>query len=399
MHASHILRRCLSSVFDAMHAARARRLLGAVEALVHGRRLTLTDVARSWVGATWIHAPLKALDRLLGNQHLANALWGLHQAMASHLLIGRHPVLLVDWSDLKGDGRWCLLRAAVPVGGRALTVYEEIHPIDAMNRPTVQARFLQTLSRVLPVGAVPIVVTDAGFRSDWFRAVQARGWHFVGRIRNNTRVRSAPEDAWQPCSALHPRAGASARDLGDWEIVKSKPLSCRLITVVRAPRGRDQRTRRGKPQQGTTAKRSRKSAREPWLLATSLPVEAGSATSVVRLYAKRMQIEAAFRDLKSHQYGAGFEDSLSRKRPRLLILLMLHTLACFAAWVVACAAESAGTNVRDPLARQARHRASYSWYRRGQAWLVRPVLPEPIQRWIRRSRLLTNLAKSAGNIA
>lgn len=390
MHASRILRRCLSSVFDSMHAARARRLLGAVEALIHGRRLTLIDLARSWVGATWVHAPLKGLDRLLGNPHLAAALTALHRAMAEHLLVNAHPLILVDWSDLKGDGRWCLLRAAVPVGGRAMTIHEEIHPLRAINSPAVQARFLVALARVLPAGLVPIMVTDAGFRSDWFRAVLARGWHFIGRIRNNTRVRSEFECAWQPCSALHPRAGASARDLGEWEIVKTKPLSCRLVTVLRARRGRDQCTRLGAPQQSTTAKRSRRSAREPWLLATSLPKETSTATLVVKHYAKRMQIEAAFRDLKSHRYGAGFQDSLSRKPNRLQILLLLHTLACFAAWVMACAAENVSAIFCDPLARQARHRGCYSWYRRGQAWLVRTVLPEPIRQRIRRPSLLTH---------
>ncbi|MBN2527941.1 MAG: transposase [Deltaproteobacteria bacterium] len=43
-------------------------------------------------------------------------------------------------------------------------------------------------------------------------------------------------------------------------------------------------------------RKSRKRALEPWLLATSLPVE--TANSIVKLYAKRMQIEEGFRDIK-----------------------------------------------------------------------------------------------------
>jgi len=53
-----------------MHALRRRVLLQAVEALIQGSRLTLTDVARSWPGAMRMRAPLKAFDRLLGNRHL-----------------------------------------------------------------------------------------------------------------------------------------------------------------------------------------------------------------------------------------------------------------------------------------------------------------------------------------
>lgn len=395
MHASRILRRCLSSVFDAMHASRARCVLSAVDALVSGRRLTLTDVARSWVGATYVHAPLKALDRLLSNRLFHSALGSLHAGIAAQLLAGRPPVLVVDWSDLKRDGQWCLLRAAIPVGGRALTIYEEIHPSWAMNQPRVQKQFLRALARVLPAGTVPLLVTDAGFRSDWFRAVQAQGWHFVGRVRSNTHVRSATDPVWRPCASLHAQARVSARDLGPWDLTKGHPLRCRLVTVTRARRGRDQCTRRGLPQQGTTAKRARKSAREPWLLATSW-VDA-TAAQVVARYAQRMQIETAFRDLKSHRYGMGFEDSLTRKSARLQVLLMLHTLASFAAWVMACAADACPHELRDPLARQARHRCRYSWHQRGRAWLLRPNLPEPLSRWIRRPRLIEALGPSEIN--
>ena len=51
-----------------MHALRRRVLLKAVEALLDGRRLTLIDVAQAWPGAQRVRAPLKALDRLLGNR-------------------------------------------------------------------------------------------------------------------------------------------------------------------------------------------------------------------------------------------------------------------------------------------------------------------------------------------
>ena len=117
MHATEILRRTLRQALDPMHARRRNVLLNGVESLIAGRRLTLTDLSRSWPGATFAHAPLKALDRLLSNRHLHGELDGLHRAMAVWLLPEARPVIVVDWSDLKGDGRWCLLRAAVPVGG------------------------------------------------------------------------------------------------------------------------------------------------------------------------------------------------------------------------------------------------------------------------------------------
>ena len=70
MRASEVLQKCLGGALNSMHALRSRALLHAVEATIHGRRLTLMDLARSWPGAERIRAPLKALDRLLANRHL-----------------------------------------------------------------------------------------------------------------------------------------------------------------------------------------------------------------------------------------------------------------------------------------------------------------------------------------
>jgi hypothetical protein len=53
---------------------------------------------------------------------------------------------------------------------------------------------------------------------------------------------------------------------------------------------------------------------------------------LVNLHAQRIQIELAFRDLKSHRYGQTMEDSLTRRGERLQILLLLNTLATFAGW-------------------------------------------------------------------
>ncbi|EIL97806.1 ISXoo8 transposase, partial [Rhodanobacter sp. 115] len=50
MRASEVLQKCLGEALGAMHTLRSRALLQAVEATVHGRRLTLIDLARAWPG-------------------------------------------------------------------------------------------------------------------------------------------------------------------------------------------------------------------------------------------------------------------------------------------------------------------------------------------------------------
>lgn len=374
MHASGILRRTLSCVLEPMHARRRRVLLLAVEALIAGRRLTLTDLARTWPGAIWMHAPLKALDRLLSNRHLHQVIPSLYQAMMPWTLRDGRPVIVVDWSDLKGDGRWCLLRAATPLGSRTVTVYERIYPVKQLNSPQAQAAFVAELAQLLPPTTVPVLVTDAGFRSDWFRAVTAQGWDYIGRIRNNVKVCKRGTVQWQPCKDLFAGATGRAEELGNHAIVQQRPWHCRLVRLRKQRKQRDQLTRKGTPQQGTCARKARTRAREPWLLATSLDPSHFSPTQVTALYAKRMQIELAFRDMKSHHYGVGLEDSLSRQAPRLTVLLLLHALASFAAWLLSLALAT-HPQPQDPLAARWKHRARYSPIRRALEWLRRPSIP------------------------
>ncbi len=173
MRATEVLQKCLGESLCAIHALRSRVLMRAVEAAIAGRRLTLIDLARAWPDAQRIRAPLKALDRLLGNGHLHAEREHLYAAMARWLVRSKQPVIIVDWSDLKADGSWHLLRAAMPVGGRTLTVLDMVFPAGQQGSPKAEKRFLQRLATVLPENVCPILVTDAGFRGPWFRAVEA----------------------------------------------------------------------------------------------------------------------------------------------------------------------------------------------------------------------------------
>jgi hypothetical protein len=175
MSASAVLQRCLKDALSAMHALRRTALMLAVESLVSGRRLVLIDLARHWPGAMRVRSPLKRLDRLLGNRHLHAERERVFAGMAQWLVRSARPTLIVDWCRLKDDGRWHLLRAAVPVGGRTLTVFEMVFPERMQGSPKAEWCFLQRLRAVLPPGTRPVLVTDAGFRAPWCRAVERLG--------------------------------------------------------------------------------------------------------------------------------------------------------------------------------------------------------------------------------
>lgn len=389
MRARRVLQKCLSESLGTMHAARSRVLLHAVEALVAGRRLTLTDVARSWPDAERVRAPLKAFDRLLSNTHLQAEREQVYGDMARWLLRGERPVIVIDWSDLKADKAWCLLRAAVPVGGRTLPVLDMVFPGKQQGTPAAQRRFLQRLQCLVPEGTRPILVTDAGFRAPWFRAVAEMGWDWVGRLRHRTLVRPVDveeEDAWVPCRALYELAGTSPRDMGLMETVHNAPWVCRVVLYRKRPKGRKHRTRAGKIARSKKSLESAAREREPWLLVASPALATLSPRQLVNLYARRMQIELSFRDLKSHRYGQGFEDSLTRSGKRIEILLLVNALAAFASWLAGLACEATG--VDRWLSPVCSTRRLYSTLRIGREALVRSWPLERTSRWLERLRAL-----------
>lgn len=344
MHACTVLQRILRPVIARLDARNARNLFFAVEALIRGRRLTLMELARHWPGAERVRAPLKRLDRLLGNAAMQAARADIYKTAMHSLLGGPRPVLIIDWSELKSDGRWHLLRAGLVAKGRTLTVYEEVHPEAKKHNRQVQTAFLRRLQQLLPEATRPILVTDAGFRVPWFRAVETMGWHWVGRVRDHARLRRLDPNGlsgWFPCKTLYPQASTRARSLGRFVLTQSNPLAVRLVLVRRRKRGRIERTRYGQPARGGRSLKQGRRARDPWLLACSCSLDALSPAEIVTLYARRMQIEQSFRDLKSHRFGCAFEDTLTRTAPRLEMLLLIHALASLAAWLAGLAAQAA----------------------------------------------------------
>ena len=69
---------------------------------------------------------------------------------------------MVDGSDLDECKRHFLLRASVPVNGRSLTLYEEVHTLKSKEKPKTPQHFLPTLKSLLPPSGRPILLTDAG---------------------------------------------------------------------------------------------------------------------------------------------------------------------------------------------------------------------------------------------
>jgi hypothetical protein len=73
------------------------------------------------------------------------------------------------------------------------------------------------------------------------------------------------------------------------------------------PKGRVHLNRLGQASRSSHNRKHAQTQREPWLLGTSLPEGFKRAEKVVKLYALRMKIEEAFRDVKSTRFGLSLE--------------------------------------------------------------------------------------------
>lgn len=299
----------------------------------------MSDLGRRLHGPVTVKHNIKRVDRLLGNGALHGEAAGLYEALARQCLAGvQTQMMIIDWSDLTPDRHWRLLRASMALAGRSVTLYEAVHPLSCATAARVHARFLKRLAAMLPPGCMPILITDAGFRGAWFKLVTRMGWHWVGRIRNRDLVRPVGGAAWTGCKTLYTKATGTARALGQYQYVRSNPVTCRLALIRRRRQGRRQRGVHGKPARSNQSHKHARAQREPWLLAVCPGLAHLRASAVVALYGQRMQIEEAFRDLKSERFGLRLSASRSKCKDRVHVLLLI---ACLASCVLRLIGEAA----------------------------------------------------------
>lgn len=368
MQAPQFLHNWLTSALPSIHAKRLQALLDTVGALLTERRLGLTALGRALPGPAAPRHTIKRVDRLLGNRHLHEER-PLFYWLVAHLLIGHtiRPLILVDWSPIDSHGQQFLLRAAIPFAGRSLPIFEKVHHKNGCAH--CEAYLLEAITHLLPEEATPILVTDAGFRNPWFRAVEERGWYYVGRVRSPAHYQ-ANDQAWQPVKTLFEQATSLPRALGSVQIARSSPLVTQMVLYHRPPKGRKDYNKRGQVSQDSASRTMARRQEEPWVLVTNLPSRSTLAKKVVAIYRQRMQIEEGFRDVKSPLFGLGFGMHQSRQGKRIEILLLIAMLANVAMMVAGLSVRANGEQKRYQ-SNSITHRNVLSVWRFGLEWLRR----------------------------
>jgi hypothetical protein len=333
MRVEAMVRELIGECSSVVHSVRLGTVVKLVEAVVLGGGLRPASIGRSLQGSTPKHG-IKRVDRLLGNQKMIGDRLFLFLAVAHRLLRGAHrPVILVDWTQ--ACGTHVALVAAVPIGGRALPIYAEVHPLKKLGNGAVEKRFLAALKAIVPPECHCIVVTDAGFKGPFFSAVRECGWDFLGRVRGTTKAIASSGELISK-DEFYAKASITPVDLGTFDLFMKQRIPCRLVLV--------RKRRRPGPKLPPPAckeeREFRQSALDPWLLATSL--SDGDAASIVGNYAKRMQIEETFRDAKNHRFGWSLGTVRLSTPQRAAVLLAVASLAFLVATLIGMTAERTG---------------------------------------------------------
>ena len=333
MLVEEILSGILCNADSTIHLYRLSALKDISKALMKSQNLSLSDMGRNIVGSTTPKHNIKRVDRFVGNEKMYQELSVIYSGLSKYVMQytqSEMPVeVIIDVSYMKDDRCLAMLSAQLSYKGRSLPLYNEIFKEGELKGKA--SSFLETLKELLPADRKVIIVLDAGFFEDWFKSIEALGYYWVCRIRKGRSISKDTE--WYNSEELFSRASRVAKRFENCLLTKRHKHGCAIVLKEQIKKGRTQKISRGKTTNKWGGGSYASSANEPWLLATNLPEEY-TATTVVNIYKKRMQIEESFRDLKSHQFGLKARYIRSMNVHRWGVLMLLAAIVQIVYWVL-----------------------------------------------------------------
>lgn len=342
MQVTKLLHTFLTKAVPHAHKKRIQALINASHALLIGKILTLTQLARHMPGVAKERNKVRMIDRLLCNRALHNERSDFYKGMNDAFLGQRkQPVLIsVDWTSTDKSKDFHILRASACLKGRGLVVYEEVHKESKLNTNRTHKQFIANMKKVLPEQLKVVVISDAGFCNPWFKELAKCGYDWLGRTKCSISFREEGSHVWNQIKTLYKKAKSKAFYITNCSLAKTNPIQCNIVVHKGKVQGRINKTRGGKKAQNSYSQRIGRRQREPWVLVTSLKAREYTPQQIVSLYKKRMQIEENFRDTKSTRYGFSLRHCLSKSEERIQVLLLIAAIAFFACWMLALTATS-----------------------------------------------------------
>lgn len=292
-------------LFHRLHGSQQKTLAFFVDALLGAQDVRLAEMAReaAFQSDGQVRYTLKRLWRFLSNGRFSDSVVteGLAQWLWPRFQGWKHIPISIDWTHNETRDRWTTLVASVTLAGRGIPLmmwsYRKADYDQYLSRNHCEQAFVEHLMQLLPDDDRIILIADRGFaRVDFFQWLSERGIHFLIRVPRTASVESA---RYKGSLAKLNVANGECYCLGNTRYTQKGYWMAPQLVVARENQPSDP---------------------DPWFLVTSLPYR---ATTLTKLYARRMVIEEDFREAKSR---LDWSDSRIRKLPhyrRLTTLVMI----------------------------------------------------------------------------
>jgi len=289
-----------------IHKTQVKTLAVLVFGLLRSPRLGVASLGRALPGPTAEKHRIKRVDRFLGNRRLqvGKCTRPLVQAIAG---TRKRLFIAIDWTDLH-DGAHQALVAGVVTRGRALPIWWQVTAKEQLtaNQNRFEERFVARLRQLLPPHCEVIILADRGFaRVSFLQKLEALGFKYVIRVQRNVWVEG--ENYIGVLGKLKVVPGTQ-RDMG--LVCYQKQIRWPVRLVVRFKSGQS----------------------EPWWLVTN--VTEARAERIADWYARRMEIEEFFRDIKNERAGFRLRGLVLRSTMRYNRLFLLIAYAYYLLTVV-----------------------------------------------------------------
>lgn len=294
------------------------------------------------------------------------------QAALVNLLVGRTvghrrglaqlAMVSVDWHSYD-NGEISALRVSLVTGSRALPLlWYEVRTAELKGKQTaIEHQALRELILYRPPGITWLVLMDSGFHSAELITLLEEAGYYAVRQAVRMLVHSS-SCCWTRIGDLPVKLG----QVVDFGWVHWTAADPRQLRIVAARLYHGKRPRRGRRSSVRHYKYT-----QPGLcvVATNLSGEDYTAVAVIRIYARRFEIEHNFRDLKNATLGMDMEHVHLVETSTYSRLMCIVSVAEALLWLTGAAAESQDMHLRYTPSRPRNHRRVLSLRRLGRLCL------------------------------
>lgn len=285
-----------------MHKKRQELMKAMAEGALEAKSLVPAEIGRHLPGGATEKAKIKraykfgANDKVVPAQVFSPILGLIANRGGVARPRERRLLFAFDWTTV---GDFEILTAAIVTRHRALPFYFKAVDLQEIQRGRAERDFVAEVKQLCPPWLKLIALGDRGFDGTPFLTHLGREFDFVVRCSRGIGFRREGETDFE---LLDERKLEREKvyDFGVCEFTKEHRVKLRIVAKYGAK------------------------AKEAWFLTTN--IEDQSALTVVDMYARRFEIEEAFKDLKDMRAGLHFKQLKVKNADRLARFLVIGIL-------------------------------------------------------------------------